>query len=209
MAKGYRCFFWDFDGTLYDSYPAITESCLMGSREWGLSLSQEEVLKELKVSVPHFKAVFGEKLSLSPEETEAAFRRFPLLDTDKVIPYMGVQEALERVCLRGGRNFLYTHRGQDALRYMERDKLMRYFSGGVTGEDGFPRKPAPDALLFLIGKYDLDRAECVMMGDRNIDLDAAKNAGIATCLFDPDGFYRDYAADHRLVSFDDGFDSLL
>lgn len=209
MAKGYRCFFWDFDGTLYDSYPAMMDSCLNGSREWGLSLSREEVLKELKVSVPHFKAVFGEKLSLSPEETEAAFRRFPSVDTEKMIPYKGVQGALEKILLRGGCSFLYTHRGRDALRYMERDGLMKYFRGGVTGEDGFPRKPAPDALLFLIGKYGLDKTECVMMGDRDIDLDAAKNAGIATCLFDPDGFYPAYTADHRLVSFEDGFDSLL
>ena len=62
----------------------------------------------------------------------------------------------------------------------------------MTSLDGFPAKPAPDALNFLIQKHGLDRAQCVMLGDRDIDLDAGKNAGIACALFDPEGFYPDY-----------------
>lgn len=77
-----------------------------------------------------------------------------------------------------------------SLMQLKRDNLWQYFSGGVTSEDGFPSKPAPDALLHLLEKHQLDPARCLMIGDRNIDMESALNAGIAGAVFDPDGYYR-------------------
>ena len=78
------------------------------------------------------------------------------------------------------------------MKWLNHDGLSDLFSDAVTRLDGFPAKPAPDALRYLIQKHRLDLSRCVMVGDRDIDLDAAKNAGIACALFDPDGFYDDY-----------------
>ena len=76
-------------------------------------------------------------------------------------------------------------------------------SGSVTGADGYPLKPAPDALLAMMTRYGLQAADCVMVGDRDIDLDAGKNAGMAGILFDPDGFYPDYPTPWRYASMTD------
>ena len=84
---------------------------------------------------------------------------------------------------------------------MRRDGIETLFADAVTADDGFPQKPAPDALRFLMRKHGLDGRACVMVGDRDIDLDAGKNAGMATCLFDPEGFYPDYPADERFRSY--------
>ena len=61
----------------------------------------------------------------------------------------------------------------------------------------FPAKPAPDALLNLMARRSLEPAQCLMLGDRSIDVEAARNAGIAGCLFDPEHFYDDFKNDLR------------
>ena len=46
-----------------------------------------------------------------------------------------------------------------------------------------PMKPAPDAIRYLLDEFQLDPAETIMIGDREIDILSGKNAGIHTCLF--------------------------
>ena len=55
---------------------------------------------------------------------------------------------------------------------------------------------------YLVSKHKLNLSDCVMVGDRDIDLDAAKNAHMACALFDPDGFYPDYDTPWRFRTMD-------
>ena len=112
-------------------------------------------------------------------------------------PYPGIPEMLRAVVKNGGKNYLYTHRGLNAWEFLRNDGLDTLFCDGVTNKDGFPAKPAPDALNFLAEKHHLNKSECIMMGDRDIDLDAGKNAGMACALFDPEDFYPDYDTPYR------------
>ena len=115
---------------------------------------------------------------------------------------------LRAIRQRGGQHYLYTHRDQSAVDALKNDGLWAYFTDKVTKEDGFPYKPAPNALHHLITKHGLDKRLCCMVGDRSIDLDAGKNAGMAAMLFDPDGFYRSYETPFRFHSFQDMINAL-
>lgn len=201
MGKGLNHFFWDFDGTLYDSYPPLCTQCLKGLRDMGLDTGYDEVMRELKVSVYHFITVYAEKLHISADEMSENYRRFAYTEQKDFAPFPGVKEMLQAVVSSGRSNYLYTHRGMEGVEIMERDGLAVYLRDKVTREDGFPLKPAPDALQHLLSKHNLNPDECIMIGDRDIDLDAAKKAGIHTCLFDPGLFYPDYEADFRFSDF--------
>ncbi len=109
-------------------------------------------------------------------------------DLSSFIPYPGMKDFLCSVKLSGGRNYLYTHRGISVFSVLDRYNITDLFSDIVTNLDGFPAKPAPDALLFLMKKHSLNPDDCVMVGDREIDLSAGLNAGISAICLDPDGF---------------------
>ena len=189
----YRHFFWDFDGTLYDTYGRITRASVFALRDVGASASYDAVYPVVKRSLDACYRTFAAPLGVEKETFMEAYHAHSETEgPESIRPYPGVREMLQAVIDGGGYNYLYTHRGASAAKWLQYDGLESLFIDGVTSLDGFPSKPAPDALNHLIQKHGLDRAQCVMLGDRDIDLDAGKNAGIACALFDPEGFYPDY-----------------
>ena len=194
----YRHFFWDFDGTLYDTYGRITRACVFALQDLGAAASFDAVYPVVKRSLDTCFRTFAAPLGVDKDAFLDAYHVYSESEgPESIRPYPGAREALEAAVAGGGRNYLYTHRGGTASRWLGYDGLDDLFFDAVTSRDGFPAKPAPDALNYLIQKHGLDRAQCVMIGDRDIDLDAGKNAGIACALFDPDGFYPDYDAPWR------------
>ena len=189
----YRHFFWDFDGTLYDTYGRITRTCVFALRDVGACASYDAVYPVVKRSLDTCYRTFAAPLGVEKDVFLDAYHAHSETEgPESIRPYPGVRETLQAVIYGGGYNYLYTHRGASAAKWLQYDELDGLFIDGVTSLDGFPAKPAPDALNFLIQKHGLDRVQCVMLGDRDIDLDAGKNAGIACALFDPEGFYPDY-----------------
>ena len=200
----YRHFFWDFDGTLFDSYGRIARATVNALHALGAAASFDQAYPAVKKSLHTAYRLFAEPLGIANDAFLAAYHDFSEREgPDTIRPYPGAREALEGVIRGGGRNYLYTHRGETAERWLIHYGMNGLFADRVTSLDGFPGKPAPDALNYLAQKHGLDKAECVMIGDRDIDLDAGKNAGMACALFDPEGFYPDYQADGRFDTMKD------
>ena len=109
-------------------------------------------------------------------------------DLSTMCSYPGARDFLFKVICLGGNNYLYTHRGESVFKAIKKENFDELFIDMVTSLDGFPPKPAPDALLYLIRKHSLDPKECVMVGDRMIDLNAGLYAGMNAICMDPDGF---------------------
>lgn len=199
----YRHFFWDFDGTLYDTYGRITRASVNALKDLGAAASFDQVYPAVKRSLATCYERFAAPLGISHETFLNAYHAHSETEgPESIRPYPGVREALEAIVQNGGFNYLYTHRGDSAEKWLDYDGLSIFLRDRVTSRDAFPLKPAPDALNYLCEKHHLDKAACVMIGDRDIDLDAGKNAGMACALFDPENYYPDYDTPWRFSDMD-------
>ena len=160
-------FFWDFDGTLMDTYPGMV-ACFVWAAE------PERVLTLMKDSL----GACARACAAGDEAVRRALMKGFREEEDRLPPehiraVPGIPEALNALTRLGGRHYLVTHRGPLAWKYLEANGLQDCFTDVVLGTDGFPRKPAPDSLLYLMKKHDLNPARCVMIGDRPLDVDSA------------------------------------
>ena len=64
--------------------------------------------------------------------------------------------------------------------------MASFFREVVTSQSGFARKPAPDGILYLVEKYGLEPENTYYVGDRSMDMECAKNAGVSGILFLPE-----------------------
>ena len=180
----FKNYIWDFDGTLFDSYPHMFAAFKKVMTERGLAASLDFDMCEryLHVSFAELK-----KYSAVSEDAFSEFVRYHHLTENSgiepdIVPFGDCEAVLIAVKEAGGRNFLYTHRNETVFYYLEKFGMLGYFDGFVTDLDGFPLKPDPSAILHIIEKYSLVHEESIMIGDREIDGLAGVNAGIAGAL---------------------------
>lgn len=181
----YRYFLWDFDGTLFDTYPAIVRAFQHALGEFGREAGGEEIYLKMMDTIPQAVRHYTERFELGPAFGQRFKRLQRPYETAMAAPFPGARAFCQRVVEAGGKNYLYTHRNAEAILYLKRYGLDLYFEDYVTSEDGFPPKPAPDAVAFLLNRHQLDPGQSVMIGDRRIDILAGKNAGIGGGYFDP------------------------
>jgi phosphoglycolate phosphatase-like HAD superfamily hydrolase len=65
--------------------------------------------------------------------------------------------------------------------------VRHHFTEILTSDSGFARKPSPEALLFLIDKYGLEKEHTYYIGDRRLDVETAIHAGIHSINLQIDG----------------------
>ncbi|MBR3767366.1 MAG: HAD hydrolase-like protein [Clostridia bacterium] len=174
-------FIWDFDGMLFNTYPHTTAALCEYYKRHGKEIDSVEAFNKLKISIREAFKFFG--------MTEDGEKEFYEIEDDldfkpRGVPYEGIPEILRYIKEHGGRNYLYTHRDKVAIQYLDKFSLTEYFTDFVTREMDFPFKPSPDAVEYLIKKHDLNKENCIMLGDRTIDCGSGLNAGIKALLFD-------------------------
>ena len=197
--RGVRHVFWDFDGTLLDSYPAMVRAFIAGAAEFGVAVTAERTLSLMKNCLTHCCEVIGAENDIPPRALGEAFRRHEQAELQRGLPRMpGVPETLAALRRAGVRHYVITHRDLQCRALLERAGLLEYFSGFVTREDGLPRKPAPDMVLHLMAGHGLDPARCMMVGDRPLDARSGMAAGALGVLIDPEGRFSDADCDLRI-----------
>jgi phosphoglycolate phosphatase-like HAD superfamily hydrolase len=176
---------WDVDGTLFDTYPAIVQAFLLALQSFGKSDSAHHVEQAAKVGLTHCASHLA-RLHGVPEDAlgDQFGELYSAIPKSEQPPFDGVKAVCESVLTRGGSNSIATHRARESAAELLSTHDMRHmFTEIVGGDDGFPKKPSPQSFLAIIGRRALDRAETAAIGDRDVDIQAGKAAGIRTCLF--------------------------
>ena len=193
----YKHLIYDFDGTLSDTYPCFTETVLELIKKYGISDTYENVYSNLKVNVGYALKQYD----LGKDAAEAR-RDFHVIHNELAPkiqkPYPEAEEILRYAMAQGHKNYLYTHSGKIVKILLEQWGIADCFEDIIDSTMKFPTKPAPAALNYLCEKHGLDKKDCLMIGDRDIDTDCGRNAGMKGCLFDPDHYYDKADVDYRI-----------
>ena len=179
----YKHIIWDFDGTLFDAYPVMVKAMIHTLDKNGITENESNVFKLMKVSYPYLLNYLKDKYSIT-EEFIAEFKlNCDKLEDKYLEPFDRAQDICEKITQNGKYNHLFTHRDKSAIKYLEKYDMYHFFSEIIIKESGFPRKPSPEGIEYIIEKYTINRQEAIIIGDRALDLESGKNAEISSCYF--------------------------
>ena len=193
---------FDFDGTVSDSYPVFHRIIHNIAEDHGLKIpvDEAELDRLLKINTGMVYKTFGWETCFSREEYGREFRIWQDRFAYNFTAFPEAIALLEHALQKGKKLYIYTHSGDVVHKIMKNMGINSMFSYVLTANRGFPAKPAPDALQFLMKECSLQPQACMMIGDRPIDALAGMNAGMTGVLWDADNRYENVLVDHRVSS---------
>lgn len=165
---------FDMDGTLLDTLEDLTDAVNVALEKNGYPT---RTLEEMRYFVGNGAANMIRKAA--PEGADSK----PVMDAflewygahcqDKTRPYEGILEALEDL-KKDYPLAVVSNKPDYAVKLMS----VALFPGvhGIGEKQGIPRKPAPDMLLSAMEQIGVEK--CIYVGDSDVDLATARNAGV-------------------------------
>lgn len=199
--KKYKAIIFDLDGTLLDTLKDLQEGTNYALRVNG---KPERTIEEIRQFVGSGARKLIERV-IPGCEVEGVFEKV-LEDfgvyykehcKDNTAPYPGILEMLKELKQRGYRLGVVSNKPDFAVQELIPEYFPDTFDA-VTGErKGIERKPAPDLIWEAMKNLDATKEESVYVGDSEVDLEAAKNAGIP-CISVAWGFKgREFLEEHH------------
>ena len=177
-------FIWDLDGTLLDSYEAILSGIEETYAQFSIPFDKEKVRAViLKYSVQNLLVQVAEERGLDVDRLNQVRAQSLAEKNAQVILMPGAREVLAWANQQGIQQFVYTHKGDNALTILRDLGLDLYFTEILTSQSGFARKPSPEAATYLLDKYGLNPQQTYYSGDRTLDIEFAQNSGIQSINF--------------------------
>ena len=101
---------------------------------------------------------------------------------EHTVSYPGMREWLEFLAARGRRLAVLTNKPERATRHLLRALDLESFFFIIAGPESFGAlKPEPAGLEAIMKAADAARCDTVMVGDSLVDVETARNAGVAAC----------------------------
>lgn len=197
----FQAIIWDFDGTLVDTYPEIARAVNAALATFGKTATLERVTELACISLDYCLSELSKEFAIAKEVLDEQFALcYATVKPEEQKPFPNVVDVCNKVQELDGQNFIVTHRRRKSLNVLlEGHQMLPYFTDIVAGDDGFPRKPDPSAILHLINKHQLWLDKILVVGDRDLDIRAGQSAGVKTCLFRAS--FPDLSPDFRIDDF--------
>lgn len=178
----YSTYIFDLDGTLLDTLTDITNAV-------NYSLGQMNYPGRTAGEVCSFigngikmlirRAVPTGTGEAEYEKTLALFMEYYLVHVaDFSKPYDGIIEVVDTLKNRGCKLAVVSNKTDRAATAVVRQFFGSRFDMVVGKRDCFPTKPAPDSVLFVMKNLGADSADTVYIGDSEVDVQTAHNAGL-------------------------------
>lgn len=177
---------FDLDGTLLDTLQDLTDSVNHALRTHGLpERTPREVRSLLGNGIRRLMsgAVDGRVEGEAFERVFDTFRTHYVahcLDATK--PYAGIMPLLQELKERGVKMAIVSNKWYTAVQELSARFFGDYMASAVGESPTVRRKPNPDAVVTALKEMGSRVDEAVYVGDSEVDLATARNAGIACVL---------------------------
>ena len=178
--RPYDTVIFDLDGTLLYTLTDLTTAVNAALRRFGW---QERTLEEMRHFVGNGiwnlmdHAVPGGEQNPLFEECFAVFRSvYAQCQTDTTGPYEGIPEAVKKLQDAGVKMAIVSNKIDSAVQDLNRDFF--HMDLALGEREGIARKPAPDSVFAAMEALHADPARTVYVGDSDVDLKTAQNAGL-------------------------------
>jgi len=180
--KRYKAVIFDLDGTLLDTLTDLAEGTNYALRVNGFP---ERTTDEIRRFVGNGARKLVER-AVPDSQAEAALEQvrqdfdvyYKVHCKDHTRPYPGIIEMLEELARRGYALGVVSNKPDFAVQEL----IPEYFPGlfaSVSGErTGVAKKPAPDLIWEAMKELQATNSDAIYVGDSEVDLEAAANAGI-------------------------------
>jgi phosphoglycolate phosphatase len=172
----------DLDGTLIDSYPGISASCVAALRALGHEPDQTIDIRgaigpPLEDMIQILLRSYGDD---RVGEAVAAYRRhYGASGFLGSVPYPGIGKSLEEMKQSGLRLYLATSkRAIFASRILDHLKFATYFDGVHGSVPSGELDHKPELLAHILSEHSLSPSQCLMVGDRRHDISGAHAVGM-------------------------------
>ena len=178
----YDYIFWDFDGTIMNTYPGVSESVKYALRFYGIEETDEKNLRSM--IGPPFRESFPGIYGFDQETTEEVIKRYRSYYRKGAMfhgdLYPGVQEAAAAFRKAGLRQAVTTSKAQEMCENILEHKGWTVMFDDVFGAtlDGriSTKIQVLNEAIRILGNP--DRSRIVLIGDTKYDADGAREAGI-------------------------------
>lgn len=130
----------------------------------------------------------------------------------KTGPYPGIPELLNQLSREGVRLAVVSNKPDEAVRALTERYFPGVFPVAIGNRDGWATKPAPDSVYEAMRLLGARRESTVYVGDSDVDVDTARNAGldsiIVTWGFRDEDFLRAHGAQHLAHNTDELYEML-
>lgn len=185
----YTTVLFDLDGTLLNTIDDLAGSAnrVCAAHGWP-QYPVERYRYFVGNGIPKLVERFSPESARSPEQLAATLQEFDAQYGahmfDKTAPYPGMPELLARLHARGVRMAVYSNKADE----FAGDVVARYFAPALFelvrgARPGVPAKPAPEGTRALLAALGADPAagKVLYVGDSNVDVATAHNAGLPCC----------------------------
>lgn len=100
---------------------------------------------------------------------------------DRTAPYDGITELLSELKSRGITVLCNTNKQHKYSEQLVQDYFGNLITELCADSGRFPRKPSPEAAVYLAEKYFKNGCKPLYIGDSSVDMQTAKNAGFDVC----------------------------
>ncbi len=177
---------FDLDGTILDTLEDLADAMNYALGEHGYpGRTIEEVRRFVGNGIRKLieRAV---PAGLAKEEIDRVHETFSAYYqqhcADKTRPYEGVLPLLERLRAAGCLTAVVSNKADAAVQPLCRRYYNGLFDYAVGERTGIRRKPDPDSVQEVLRRLQVEAADAVYIGDSEVDIQTAKNAGLDSII---------------------------